>query len=39
MSRTSSGCQAFFDLLSDGMSDGFIEAKGVYIALVNVCIA
>ena len=27
------------DKLSDGESDVFIEAIGVYLALVNVCIA
>ena len=26
-------------ILSDWMSDGFIEAKRVYVALLNVCIA
>ena len=26
-------------MVSDGMSDGFIEAKRVYVALMNVCLA
>ena len=27
------------DIVSDLMSDGFMEAKGVYVALLIVCIA
>ena len=32
-------CEMHCQYMSDGKSDVFIEAIGVYVALVNVCIA